>query len=322
MLRFSAPLPLATRHVPQAAAMAAARCAALRARVPEVPPAWSEPAAYEPLLRGFAEAGASLVMEREGRVAAYLAAWKIEARGEQWVFSPEWGNGSGGADRRGMIEELYRAAAADWMADGRAGHHVSLFADDGEAREAWAWLGFGATVADGLRGVEPISAAVDPSGLVVRRAGVQDAERLAELEEGLRQHLAASPVFFRLGEPRPLHEQQQRLSDAEVATWLAEQPPAAGAEAVAVAYLRIGPSSDDAATIIRAASTASITGAFTLPELRGTGVGTALLQRAVAWARTAGYERVAVDHETANLEASRFWRRHFAYVTHTVTRRV
>jgi GNAT superfamily N-acetyltransferase len=50
------------------------------------------------------------------------------------------------------------------------------------------------------------------------------------------------------------------------------------------------------------------------PEARGSGVGRALLSVIVAWARSAGFERMAVDFETPNLLARRFWLRSFTPV--------
>jgi GNAT superfamily N-acetyltransferase len=49
-------------------------------------------------------------------------------------------------------------------------------------------------------------------------------------------------------------------------------------------------------------------------------VATALLDRALTWAREAGYVRCAVDFEAMNVVAARFWLRHFRPVCHTLAR--
>jgi hypothetical protein len=46
-------------------------------------------------------------------------------------------------------------------------------------------------------------------------------------------------------------------------------------------------------------------------SLEGSGVATALLNRALEWARAEGYTRCAVDFEAANVPARRFWLRYF-----------
>ena len=49
--------------------------------------------------------------------------------------------------------------------------------------------------------------------------------------------------------------------------------------------------------------------AATLPSVRGTGAGLALMQAADAWAHSAGHTVMTIDWRVANLLASRFWLR-------------
>jgi GNAT superfamily N-acetyltransferase len=123
-------------------------------------------------------------------------------------------------------------------------------------------------------------------------------------------------VFLRIPNAPALEIQRRRIADPEGAVFVAtvdDRP---------VAFLRIGPSADDVATIVRDRGTASITNAFTEPGLRGGGIASALLAEAVDWAREAGYVRCAVDHEAANGAASRFWARHATPVAISLARRL
>jgi GNAT superfamily N-acetyltransferase len=88
-----------------------------------------------------------------------------------------------------------------------------------------------------------------------------------------------------------------------------------------VAYLQFEPS-EQLVLPTSARSIVAITGAFTREELRGTGIGTALLQTGLQWARSAGYTHCSVDFESANLPGCAFWLRHFEPVTHSLMRRV
>jgi len=90
----------------------------------------------------------------------------------------------------------------------------------------------------------------------------------------------------------------------------------------AVASLGLGPASHDACTIIRDEGTTSITNAFTREAARGNGVASALLNRALEWARAEGYIRCTVDFEAANVLAARFWLRHFRPVALSFYRHV
>lgn len=106
------------------------------------------------------------------------------------------------------------------------------------------------------------------------------------------------------------------LADPDHAVWLALR------NGNPLAFLLNGPASDDASTIIYDEGTTSITGAYTVPEARGTGIATALLNHALAWARKTGYERCAVDFETTNPPARRFWMRHFTPVIYSLGRHI
>jgi GNAT superfamily N-acetyltransferase len=150
----------------------------------------------------------------------------------------------------------------------------------------------------------------------MRLGGPDDAADLLELERALQTHMAATPVFL---EPHaePTEEAWGAiLSDPGYAVWLAQR----GGRTVA--YLLIGPASQDACTIIRDPGTASITGAFTRPQDRGTGICGALLDQALHWAAEMGYERCAVDFEPMNPLARRFWLRTFKPVCYAQERHV
>ncbi len=63
--------------------------------------------------------------------------------------------------------------------------------------------------------------------------------------------------------------------------------------------------------LLQHTNTAQIKSAFARPGARGQGIGRALLQYAIEWSRQGGYERLFVEHETANLSGGAFWRKHF-----------
>jgi GNAT superfamily N-acetyltransferase len=153
-------------------------------------------------------------------------------------------------------------------------------------------------------------------GLTIRQAGIVDLDEVLRLETALVAHLAASPTYLYGHAPSTRDELAALLADDATAVWLAMR------DGRAVAYLLIGPASEGACTIIRDPSTSSITGAFTEPTVRGTGIATALLNRGLAWTRAAGYTRCAVDFETMNPTARRFWLRHFTPVSFALERHV
>jgi GNAT superfamily N-acetyltransferase len=143
-----------------------------------------------------------------------------------------------------------------------------------------------------------------------------DAGLVFDLDGRLHAHLASSPTLLPHGEPEDVGWWTARLSDPRVAIWIAETSRGT------VGYLIQGLATDDACDLIVDPGTSSITGAYVLPEARRGGTATALLARAVKWAREQGYTRLSVDFETANVEGARFWLRHFRPVVVSFARTV
>jgi GNAT superfamily N-acetyltransferase len=298
-------------HVDDAARLAAAAYRDLRQALPILPAAWDSPDATAPLIARIIDAGPAFAAVERGRLVGHLAGWIGAGRGLRWSFSPEWANAAAGDDPRRVREALYTAIAGEWLDAGAPRHLVSTMATATEALETWSWLGFGVDTVDAIRDLSPTVTPDPPpdppaAPLHVRRAGVDDVAAVARLERGLRDYLAAPPVLFALGKKRTNAEHERLLADPAIATFVAETSGSA-----AVAYLRIGPVPDDVAMAVRDPSTAAITGAFTVESRRRGGVATALLDAALAWARSEGRERCSVDFESRNVLARRFWLRWF-----------
>jgi GNAT superfamily N-acetyltransferase len=78
------------------------------------------------------------------------------------------------------------------------------------------------------------------------------------------------------------------------------------------AYMIVGTSTIDAeGFLLQHTNTAQSKSAYAQPHVRGKGVGKALLQYAITWSQEHGYDRVFVEHETANFYGGRFWCKHF-----------
>ena len=309
-------LALQPAHAPAAASLVCARVRALREVVAELPEAWTDEATVARLIAEIAVRGTGLAAVSGGRLVGFQAATLIDGHGGRWAYTPDFAHAAAG-DRAGrIVESLYARLAEGWAREACLEHVVTTIAGDDEATRTLVRLGFGETVIDLVRDLAPVRGLRRMPGLVVRRAGPDDAGAVVDLDLGLRRHLAASPIFLRMGPASPPELHRRALSDSAQATFLAE----AGGRAIAM--LRIGPSATDVATIVRDPGTASITSAFTAQDRRGDGVATHLLDAALGWAREAGFARAAVDHESANGEAFRFWGRHFTPVAVSLARRL
>jgi GNAT superfamily N-acetyltransferase len=302
-------------HLEPAAELVSQRYQALRADVPHLPDRYGRNETLIPMLADVRASGPSVAALRDGELVGFLAAFPIPSfRGQPAVISPEWGNAVQVAEGQPTIEAMYAELAAGWVADRRTAHLTASFANDRPGLRAWNWLGFGMAAVDAVRGLDPLATVRD--SLEIRRGGPDDAADLLELERALQAHLAATPIFLKPHADPTEDDWLETLSDPEHAVWLAQR------DGKTAAYLLIGPASQDACTIIRDSGTASITGAFTRQQDRGTGVCSALLDRALRWAAEMGYERCAVDFEPMNPPARRFWLRTFEPVCYVQERHI
>ncbi len=309
-------VPFGHAHVLPAAELVAAGVAGLRTRVPVLPAAWADAAHVARALTGLADRGAGLAALDDGVLVAFQAALTLDGRGGRWTYTPDVGHAAPPDPLGRLRVRIYAELADAWIRAACAEHVVSVRADDEVAMATYARLGFGHHVVDLVADLGPIAAGPLPDGVTIRAALPADAAAVMDLDAGLRRHLESSPVFLRLGAASPLEVHRRRLEDASGTTFVAER------DGSLVAFLRIGTCATDVATIVRDPATASVTAAFTRPEVRRLEVGSHLLAAAVEWAHEAGYVRWAVDHESANGEAARFWARHAVPVTVSMSRRL
>jgi GNAT superfamily N-acetyltransferase len=310
LVRFS------TEHVLPAAHLATAGVRRLRASVPALPDGWTDPAAVARVIAGLEERGAGLAVLDDGVLVAFHAAVTLDGRGGRFTYTPDLGHAAPPDPEGRARTHLYAGLADGWIREACPEHVITVLADDDLALAVLARLGFGHLVVDLVADLRPIAAGPLPDGVSLRRAGPGDAAAIMEMDAGLRRHLEASPVFLRPGQQHAIEVHRRHLEDPAVATFLAER------DGAPVAFLRIGPCATDVASIVRDPGTASVSAAFTRPELRGLDVASHLLAEAVDWARAGSYARWAVDHESANREAARFWARHATPVAISLSRRL
>jgi GNAT superfamily N-acetyltransferase len=296
-------------HLEDAATLVARRYRALRATLPLLPARYESAEPIAAMLRDVVANNEGVVAVCGGRLVGFLNGFALNAfMNRQAAYSPDWANGAE-LDQSGRIyQDLYAQLARRWVADGRVLHAVGVLAHDRKGIEQWRWSGFGHINMDCVRGLEPLPG--DAPGAVVRLAGAADAAAVAALSHALEDHIAAPPIFF-------LHKLKQDkawLDQPGNLAWLAfedEQP---------VGYLALEPGDQAECQLLQDPGTVNICGAFVRPESRGRGLATALMNHALTWAAVGGYARCAVDFETTNPLAARYWPRWFQPVTCSLLR--
>jgi GNAT superfamily N-acetyltransferase len=302
---------LSENHLEDAAALVTARYKALRERVPLLPPRYEEVGTILHMLRDLTGEGSGVVAIRADRLVGFLSGFVIpEFLGKRSIYSPEWANGAELTESRRIYEQMYAHISARWVADGCFTHAISLLGHDREGIECWQWLGFGLATVDGVR--EPEMVEGIPAQVRVRQASVENAREVAELVAGLQRHMAAAPTFW-------IHEMEDSenwLAKPGHVAWLAYE----AGEAVGCMGLEVG--HVGGCEVLQDEKTISVENAYTVEGVRGKGIGTALLNRALEWAKGQGFARVAVDFESMNILATRFWMKWFEPVCYSLIRSI
>ncbi|MEA4906834.1 MAG: GNAT family N-acetyltransferase [Anaerolineaceae bacterium] len=307
---------LCEEHLPEAAALFCARYRQLRRATPALPGLLENESRVSSMLELFLPQGRGLAALQGGRLAGYLGWFLADHFREtqrKGAYVPEWAHAVLVPDTANVYGALYRAASTRWVVEGVGAHAISLLANDRAGRETWFWNGFGLMVVDAVRAVFPL----DPPAVTqlgIRRACLDDAPLLSALDAEHWAHYTRPPVLMAPQEPLSATGCAEQLARSGNSVWLAldgERP---------VGFLRFEAGGGDACAVVEADTTVAITGAYVRPPYRGLGAMAALLDTALGDYLTQGYGCCAVDFESFNPEAARFWMKYFQPVCYSLLR--
>jgi ribosomal protein S18 acetylase RimI-like enzyme len=294
--------PFSDEFLPHAGELLAARHHAHRTAEPLLPARFenAEAAAVEVRALARSEGASGAVALRGSRVVGFLLG--VRKSDEIWGANV-WVEAAGHAvEVAEDLRDLYGAAAARWVEEGRDRHYAIVPATDPDLVEAWSRVSFGQQHAYGIRGVPDVTW---PES--VRRAEERDLDALVELAPLLQDHQSLAPVFGgRL--PKEAEEELRAgfladLQKPEIGDLVAEQDGrivgAFQIVPVELSSLHVGLARPDGAAFLGWAATR--------PDVRGSGAGLELTDAGFAWAREGGYETMVTDWRVTNLLASRFW---------------
>jgi GNAT superfamily N-acetyltransferase len=299
-------VPFTEDYLGDAAVLLAARHRAQRLVEPGLDPRYGDPVvARAEIEKLFARDGASGVAAlRRNALEGYLLATPLD---ESWgpnVWVEPAGHAASSAE---LVRDLYGAAAARWVADGRTAHYAMVPATDRDLVDAWFRLGFGHQHVHAIR--EPLSEApAPPDGISVRHARREDIAVLARIDRALPEHQALSPVFSTLALPsyeETVAEWEADFDDARFTTFVA----AHGDEVLGAAVGCPIEVSSTHRSLALPAGAGFLGFAAVLPEHRGLGAGRLLGETVLAWAAEAGHPTVVTDWRMTNLLSSRTWPR-------------
>lgn len=291
-------MPFGEDHLDDASRLLAKRHRRHRLAEPLLPAEYESPdtarVQIEALLGG--ENASGVAAYRAGSMAGYLIGG---SRGESLWGRNAWIDAAAHAvaDPE-VVRDLYAAAAMRWW------EYALVPAFDPQVLDAWWRLGFGQQQAMAIREVQSHSWPEH-----VRQATTEDLDALVALEPLVDQTHRESPVFsevYRDDDPETLRREYiEDLADDAIATLVYEREGRIPG-ALAVVPIEHSPMH---AGLVRPEGQCLLAFAATLPDDRGSGVGRALTEGALAWAGGSGYSAMAIDWRITNLLSSRFWPR-------------
>ena len=304
-------IDLAVKYVEQAAQIAYQNYEEERVFVTTLPPIDKLPDLTEFAInrRGFAA-------EDNGELLGFLCwhtPWDNHFGLSKGTWSPVHAHGAIIQNRLEIYDRLYQAAAEKLVSDGVFCHSVTLYEHDKDANESFIQNGFGRRCVDAIRETAPIIST--PCGdLIFRRADVNDAEAVTEMRNGTSTHLSQTPMFMPFLNPVTVADTIKEIECAEYMYFVAlkQNRP--------IAYYRIQISGEN--FVCDDVSMMNITGAYALPDYRGSGVAVHLLSWLMDWLHGHGYSRCGVDFECFNFAARKFWLKYFTAYTNGAVRRI
>jgi len=317
-------IDLHERYIPDLAQMVASRVKQQRKAVPVLSDQFDSPEAIVPILKELVLNGSGRVALQNGRPVGFMAGWLLPAfMGEQnGVVVPEAGFGTDSLEPArviGIFRALYAELCRVWGEGGWVNQAIVAYREERAFLDFLFHQGFGGICLDAIRPAVPLDM-VCPPDLRIREVDLSDEKVMTDWLELSNLHttyMRASPIC--LGAAEPQHEMSELrawLSEPRHHAWTAERV----SDGLTISYLQMEGETTGTSMLVRENGNLAVTGAFTRPEARGSGVATLLLDTALKLAVREGMERVSVDFETRNTPAMSFWTRHFTPFTCSVLR--
>ena len=201
---------------------------------------------------------------------------------------------------------MYMKLSSKWMQHEIHLHVIGHLANDRELKDSLFQLGFGAILSEKLRDLSPVKS---DQNMIIQNE--DDPLKLVALDREHRQYYRQAPIFIKKNMETKVIVQDltSYLENGDVFLVYYEQD-------IPVGYFCVGQlnynSIHGEGFLLQDTNTAQIKSAFIKPSFRGKGVGTALLNEAITWAKSNEFARLFVEHETANYFGSKFWGKYFS----------
>ncbi len=196
-----------------------------------------------------------------------------------------------------VLSDLYAAAGTTWIDAGAVEHYVWTL-DDAASTSPWYELGFARMHTRGVRSLPLVQRHAPPAGYALRRGGVEDLDAAVMLDRVIDDAQRLGPSFSLFVDVSKREDLHEALVDPEVHHYLVEHLDGPVAQCITFALPTRRGSFE---------RTLHLSAVSVLPEHRGRGVATALVDHAMADASAAGFAYVETNWRVTNRAAQRYW---------------
>ena len=322
--------PATLEDAPVLAGLLAARHARDAARLPALETGLAEPEGAAQVTGGLLTNPRAQIMvaEANGRPVGFLAGEKMMLPPTDMasLYIPPHsisigieGHAVDGAAALDVYRALYAALAREWVDEGFFTHRIAIPAGDAELQEAWVTLGFGRYLTAAVR---PTAAPV-PVGktrnLTIERASPEDIDDVVALADDLNAWHWESPMFWpvlHMAEPAHREFNVGALRGGDAPYFVAYED---GRPVGMQTFLRPG----FTPPIVKQDTNVYLFEGVVANDVRGGGIGAALLSHSMEWAARSGYTTCTLHFAPGNPSGAPFWLGHgFVPVEHTMERTV
>jgi len=248
------------------------------------------------------------IIDKDNKLVSYMiTGFKFMFKGQRSVLVQEYGHASIERDKSHLYKLMYMDLAQIWSDDGIQLHNICYFGNDKILNETLFQIGYGATLNERLRDLSNIDNIDNFTQFEITQE--IDISNLIELRIEDMKYYQKSPIFCNKDTDYNSAKSslEEALNDGD--TFLVHKDKN---DNKINAIFIIGKSCDEGeGLLLKDTNTAQIKHAYISGNLRGTGIGKCMLQHSITWAKENGYDRIFVEHETANFSGGIFWSKHF-----------
>lgn len=245
-----------------------------------------------------------IALFQKNTLIAYMVTCGIfHFKGQKCAMISEYGHASEEKDKKELYRLMYMSLSSEWIHNKIHLHIIGHLAHDITLKETLYLSGFGAILSEKVRDFTPIKNTAH-----VSISYENDPARLIDIQCEHNNYYPLAPIFIKKTNNREeiASDLDEHKKSGDTFFVYYENNNPAG-------YFIIGKSNQEGeGFLLKNTNTAQIKSAYLKPAFRGRGIGASLLQESIKWAKEKGFERLFVEHETANYYGGKFWSRHFS----------